>query len=393
MRNFFTEHVRFIRESNTIESQFEKPYLDDDYHKMHLDPKWPQALGGGAISGCTIVRETKPGDEILWEVDTGFLPPFYAVKRDRVLTQICMHCFEVTDCTDFSWDADAEKGHFKAKFFVDDFTNRIQVRSINVPGYGCDGINECSGQFSPTVCQEAGYIDFDIRFWSSLCEEQGFPGPSGGCNESRRVTCDPCGNPVEMVWTTAPSTMERAAAGVDENILLQFSGGLAPFTWTISVTGGTATLAYGTSTAVGANYVNVGDTACGTVHVTVTDFCSQSLSLDIRITNVGVWCLTGTCGDYGSCPATPGSACAGGGSGRYLVVKGALGKYYYIDCWCGLTTQWCSLPPYVCTCETGCTGEFGDYGCTAHFATPSYDKGACYTYKTCTYEWKCAGCA
>jgi len=34
--NFFREHVRYLKESNSKESMMEKPYLEDEYPKMHL---------------------------------------------------------------------------------------------------------------------------------------------------------------------------------------------------------------------------------------------------------------------------------------------------------------------------------------------------------------------
>lgn len=44
MREFFTEHVRFIKSQAQKESSFEKPYLDTEYPTMHLSipaPDWP----------------------------------------------------------------------------------------------------------------------------------------------------------------------------------------------------------------------------------------------------------------------------------------------------------------------------------------------------------------
>jgi hypothetical protein len=41
LRDFFREPVRYLRESNVKESQFEKPYLTEAYRKMHLEfPDW-----------------------------------------------------------------------------------------------------------------------------------------------------------------------------------------------------------------------------------------------------------------------------------------------------------------------------------------------------------------
>jgi hypothetical protein len=44
LTEFFTAPVRYLKESNQKESEFEKPYLDTDYRAMHLDipdPDWP----------------------------------------------------------------------------------------------------------------------------------------------------------------------------------------------------------------------------------------------------------------------------------------------------------------------------------------------------------------
>lgn len=44
MKEFFTAPVRYLKESNRKESQFEKPYLESEYPTMHLrlpDPSWP----------------------------------------------------------------------------------------------------------------------------------------------------------------------------------------------------------------------------------------------------------------------------------------------------------------------------------------------------------------
>lgn len=51
---FFREPVRYLKESNVKESQFEKPYLSPEYPNMHLRfpfPNWPAYPGVPAVTG------------------------------------------------------------------------------------------------------------------------------------------------------------------------------------------------------------------------------------------------------------------------------------------------------------------------------------------------------
>ncbi len=72
----------------------------------------------------------------------------------------------------------------------------------------------------------------------------------------------------------------------DESIYVDFGGGLAPYTW--SVSGEDFTLENET-TYSGRNTLIAGPTSCGPATVTITDICGNSATCYIRNTN-GEWC-------------------------------------------------------------------------------------------------------
>ena len=378
--NFFTEYVRFIHESNTIESQFEKPYLDEDYHKMHLNYPRPSWLGAADSVGCMWVLKKEAGDKVLMQMGN-----YYAVERKGAYTAACAYCVEIAGCGGFSFNGNTQAGWFEASF-SNHFNGTDSYTSVTGDGH-CVGSTGCKGSIPPNACDGKDVLRFTIKHRSNFCREQVGQGGEG-CVKTATLPCDPCLDPPPMTWTTAPTVMTRA-----QSLLVSFSGGVGPYTWSGSCTGGTVTFSYGTTTTGTTNYVNVSVDACGSVDLTVTDSCSQTLTLEIRITDSGKWCKTDECTVVGTtnCNIVSSTCCCpSGGSDRLARISGTVGKYWSMTCYCGLSLSWCTNYPTRCNCPSACSEVYAN-DCPAYLPPTEglYPYGTCHSYTSCKWEWKC----
>ena len=399
LTDFFQEHVRFIHESNTIESQFEKPYqMLDEYHKMHLRDSWPNWVGGGGgvipslNKGCAFISNPNPEDETVFSIGSignSSLPsntvgPFNIVigSGEGTWYKTCKFCLE-PDCPNYAFSVDTDKHSFT--IHLDDSSARVKVSGAG----SCQGTGGCSGRL-PSDCPD-DYYDFDINMQSYFCVEKA--GVGSKCKRHEKYPCDPCLNPTELSWVIGPEVMTRAAAGVDENLTLELAGGVAPYVWDATVTAGSGSFAYGDTTELPVNLLNISDDSCGSVTITVTDYCSQELTLEIRITNVGKWCKTDECTIASTNCNTISSACCcpTGGSNRYTKIYATVGKYWSMNCYCGLSGNWCNNYPAYCSCTAACTGDYAT-DCPAYLppGESSYPYGMCHCYTSCRWEWKCS---
>ena len=316
---FMSEHTRFIHESNTIESQFEKPYLEDDYPRMHLIDPWPDWLPGGGTTGCIWVRSVEPGDIVLMSINLPGGGGLTAVRRQGVFAQDCVFCGEVNSCQGYNFQGSAKAGWFKASF-SENFGNNA---STVVTGDGnCSGVNSCRGNISPNACAGKDHLDFTIQHYSNFCPQQVGSAPSG-CTKHATLPCEEtnCKDPPAFTYSS-PSEATQGSP-----IIVSCSGGVSPYTWAGSgITFTTSQTLYPTNTG------QVAEDACGTLTVSITDACYKEVTGYIRITDAGTWDCSVTC-------TRPSGLTA-----------------YYKDCYVGAQKQrtyyWC--PNNDGSCESGC---------------------------------------
>ena len=283
-RDFFAEHVRFIKESNTIESAFEKPYYDGQYNKMHLKSPRPQWLGGGPFgnpqSGCAFIQDPTADQEVLFSggVVSPSLPstnvgPFNIVRGSGPGTwyRTCIFCVS-PECPGFGFNGDPEEGWFEVN--LDNEEGKVTVSGAGA----CSGFGHCRGVIPANACDGKDQLDFDIVYTNEFCAHSS---PSEPCKSKRTLPCDTCVDVETMtytpVWTAnnAPPSIARNSSTV-----VSFEGGKGPFTWTISSDhfffDGAGTLTYTVTTSRAAT-VYADATACGPCFINIADNCGNSV--------------------------------------------------------------------------------------------------------------------
>jgi len=219
------------------------------------------------------------------------------------------------------------------------------------------------------------------------------------------VPCDPCSAkeyqlPVmtALASTIAPGTAPCATSASTVGLLVQY--GAPPYTWSVSGTG--FCLDYAVTTGVN-NTLRADNTACGPATVTVTDYCGNSVTVEVRST-AGFWC---TLADYTGPAADVPCLLSGEGEHITTIIK-IEGKYRMVE-YIGSGGGCC---PY---CDTIDCGYFA--ACMAYTPLCLYDSDwytnlyllcspGCFALTvgggpTCStvirystyragYEWKCA---
>lgn len=144
--------------------------------------------------------------------------------------------------------------------------------------------------------------------------------------------CEDCST-AEALVLSGPETATKPAG-----IQYLASGGMSPYEWTVTGAG---------ATIDSDGYVTLGDEACGSISVSVSDQCGFTATVSTRITNAGSWQMIDSCNAACSYYVGCYSTCI---SGKYKVYNW-FGGYPYATCGsfsCGdncLTTAWGS----VCT--------------------------------------------
>ena len=271
MRKFFSEPVRFIRESNTMESAFEKPYLEDGgYNKMHLRwniPDWEfgfDSRGGGEggsrrrLGSCT--EYNRPPNCNL------------SVDDDGVVTGTIS-------------DTNTKTGHLQ------NFSLTVNNPNYATPG----GISAQGDKDTAHVYNIQGKISFtddcvggvrvcaEFESCENFCSQHGFPA-NPGCASRTCCTWAPCssGCDPEIVVTLDPDctdvTTQEAAFSV--SVL----SGTPPFTWSAD-----QAVMDEVITETRSNTGTTDTNTCGIVTITVTDDCDTSVEIFLRVTDNGSW--------------------------------------------------------------------------------------------------------
>lgn len=317
MRDFFTEHVRFIHESNTIESQFEKPYLDNDYHKMHLNLDFPDWLGGDRIrkSGCAFKENPSSRDKVIFSggvinpVSRSYAAgPFNMVignDPDTDWYKTCVFCVS-KECPGYQFNYDLDENWFEVVFDTD----VKGIVTVTGDAYCSGGAEGCRGVIPADACTGKDYLELHLELISTFCTAPKTIVKDGEiCYKVEKIPCTcSSADPIVFVYGTPnePPTVVRSSS-----VNVTITGGVSPYTWTITGTGFWLDAGYTTKTAIttGLTITVYSDgTGCGTGLIVVTDSCSQTGNGAVRSTT-GSWTI-----DVIKCPtcfSCTGSACVG----------------------------------------------------------------------------------
>lgn len=361
-REFFSSPTRYLAQAISKESEFEKPYLDDDRGKMHMDWPWP---------------DWPPFPDIPpwppWSPPDGPVPG---------LPGCAILCYEPSDCDDPIWCH---------------------------PGIWCGtdiGCTLCTwvveGATSGYTPHLSGVGSWGIDVWidSNLVEEGGealvricMTDPCGNeCCSDVEVGCKKCPPEIVISWddvNSAETIVREGNAGV------YVKDGLGPYTWSVAGTG--FSMLHNETTTL-YNTLQADATACGPATITVTDFCGDSTEGIVRCTE-GQWTFSYRCAACSS--STPYSPCSGIGyagctpphadiiDGKTLWDFDASGYEYWNtdeDCppfWYGGQTTDC---PYQNTC-LGAPPCGTPTGCGS--GTSSGPTRTCYALRVRKYQWTC----
>lgn len=309
---FFNSPVRFLKESNTIESQFEKPYEGGHYQDIQFkipDPDWPTWHFGQAA----LPKAPRPPF------------PYNIDPRDRFRPE-CPCCFFVWwgDCS----NEELNGGQFMPVFSDYPYSSATHKWTISGNYVNFRTYPPAANANATAAFAHAAYFDFDQNALTgdgfafvTLCYE--IEGICQHCVDywapCVQIACPPA---VPLSFDD-PSTPNTIAAG--GTITMYVLDGEGPFDWTTPSTG----YSFGSNqTAARNNTLTSATGTCG-VHfdeyaeVTVTDACGGSVYFEIRNTS-GHWVATGanihaqtTCGSANLCMVTAAAGFAIG-SERWL---------------------------------------------------------------------------
>ena len=349
--SFYSADVRFLKEIIGRESEFEKPYEDEDYRKMHFDFPWP---------------DWPPFPD---------LPPMPEIPGGPIpgLSLCAITCYTPLDCDEPIW--------CHPSIWCGGDTN------CNLCSWMVEG---ATSGYSPHPFGGSAHESWGIDIWidSTLVEEGGealihvqMKDPCGNlCGEDVEVTCKKCPPEVVVTWASGDLTV-----GQSSSVEVLVANGVGPYSW--SVIGTDFSLLHATTEGV-SNTLVTGPSACGSATITVTDFCGDSVVGYVRCT-AGAWILYEDCRTCFSADVWNNYCSTCGvvskeiilGNKRWLVAQ----RYeYYPDT---LTTWWghvgncvtdlCANPP-PCGTPIGC-GE----------GTPCHVDYNCYATMSYYYEWEC----
>ncbi len=191
---------------------------------------------------------------------------------------------------------------------IPDQTN-IWVEYVDHPGISA-GIVEGDGSLVPWAFYPAG---FDcLRRIDHLNVDCDFGNVDGweefaSCQFRKRIVVGVCGIPQAQVWVVKDLSCTDTISGSDEvtqNTTEQYSIG-CEVTWSVS---GSDT---GTPPSISASGLLSVNDGCGALRVTATNFCGNTDSIDVRVTDSGSWTLIDTCNDTDTCDQAGGCGLSG----------------------------------------------------------------------------------
>lgn len=325
--DLFRTTARWLHDTLEKESQYEKPYLDEDYRAMHLNmptPTWPRTPDAGQVPSkdrtwtfiwdpgiCTIMPASPNcGEEFNISVSIGLLPPGSQLKTIEWAAQssnaICVEILSITNGI-------SGRIHCKAG----DECNEGVV-SICVKGTLIGSIREELMVANPF--RDIGSLDYRVATGlpalSSSFKESGYTYDCG-CID---IPLDCCGVGT-ITWDDALSG-ETVARNSYVLVAIEDSGSSGPYTWSISGTGFWLDEAFSKTTEATAGLTNIiytDETACGACTITVINCDGSSQVVGYVRATTGLWCIIS---DIDFCSSYAGSACNN---------TETEGKYQYYD--------------------------------------------------------------
>lgn len=283
IREFFSSPTRYLAQAISKESEFEKPYLDDDRGRMHSDPSWP---------------DWPPFPNIPpWPP----LPPFDGPVPGLPGCGILCYPPGGNDCEEPIWChpgiwCGSDIGCTLCTWIVEGATSGYTPHLSGVGSWGID------------VWINSDLVEEDGKALVKICMTD----PCGNvCCSEESVTCKKCPPDTVVSWD---SNLSSATIGRSTSVKVYVKDGLGPYSWEVTGTGFTM----GSPQTGGVQgFLQSDATACGTATITVTDFCGDVTTGKVRCT-FGEWIIQ----DYANAmPTNPDpTKCSTGRSGSGCLI-------------------------------------------------------------------------
>ena len=262
--NFYKAPVRFLKELANRESEFEKPYLDEDYRKMHFDFPWPD---------WPPFPDLPPYPP---------LPPIDGPVEGLSLCGITCYIPGGGDCTEPIWC-------HPSIWCGADMSCNLCNWTVTGATIGYSWKHIVDGVPSKTRGIEI-WIDENLLTEGKALIHAQMQDPCGNlCGEDLEVTCKVCPPDTVISWDTVTETI-----GQSSSLVVNVKDGLGPYTWSVVGTG--FSMRYAETAGVG-NILDSDASACGTATITVTDYCEDTAIGYVRCTAISQWVQksTGVC--------------------------------------------------------------------------------------------------
>ena len=256
IREFFSSPTRYLAQAISKESEFEKPYLEEDRGKMHSDPSWPDWPPFPDIPPWPPLPPMEgpvpglPGCAILC------YPPGGGDCDEPIWCHPGIWCGTDIGCTLCTW-------------VVEGATSGYTPHASGVGSWGID------------VWLNSDLVEEDGKALVTICMTD----PCGNeCCSEESVSCRVCPPEISISWD---DDLTDDTIGRGTSISIYVKDGLGPYSWSVSGTGFTL----GSPQTDGVSNTLISDnTACGTAVITVTDFCEEVTTGEVRCT-FGQWII------------------------------------------------------------------------------------------------------
>jgi len=292
---------RYIQQSN-----FKKPYLDNDFVNMEQDWEGP---GGGT--------QYRPGTyDNPWNIRYPRIPGLPPRSS----------CYSIFDA-----ELDGCWCEGQAITITITGTNPISGLTMTWSAVGTTlsvvdglGTNSVTAEITASSNQ-SGYVTIEVSM-SAFCET----GPIPGSSNVNVFECrDCCSGDCSTFTNDEAITPETIAQ--DTNVTIAVTGGTGPYTWVLTQANGSGFTIDSVNTE--SNILYTSAAACGSCDIEVTDACECVTTINVKCTT-GRWTLQGTgpayCGGCGGSPYCDDSRNTGWiGSVKKKACYPTNCKYYY----------------------------------------------------------------
>lgn len=336
MKDFFSEHVRYLKNQNQIESAFEKPYLSADYPTMHFDipdPNWPS---------WTWPKRWRPGNWTVGGDVGGGAHPVLDCPGCALYADPPIDCNSPVEIHSGIWCTNTPGAQTKdtIKMPVHGYTgNSTQdAQSERASSARVDGVT--AGDTKLYITAKEGVIkSISIGAWATI-------GPSaavivdstvahhiicGRMVDGAKNVCEACVDVLCACNCATATAFSIDGANTDTTVApggtanIAVLGGCTPITWTVSGNG------YVLTTLVTQGRTNIVTATPGTCGngsgqhaayciITATDACGTGVSVTIKSTD-GKWTNSFSYGvNFTNCLGCTNCAPGGSATASYITV-------------------------------------------------------------------------